>query len=287
MKNKEKLRPLSLREIQLRELELLKQFDKFCQDNHLEYFLCGGTLLGAIRHKGFIPWDDDIDVFMPRPEFERLKCIILSGKNNINGNEFCSSFAGNGYFPFIKLEDKDTYIPDENYAKRGYGRVWIDIFSIDGFSKNTIINFIRIKICNLFRRCIFISFISFSNILRDKQCSVLKKIKRCIGRFLILPFSKRMLSFLLDCVSRMWSYEISSFVGGIQWGMYEMNEIIPKSGVARIDVEFEGKIFPGLKCYKQYLTQLYGNYMELPPLEKRSSHMNENNVFEIIDLDEE
>lgn len=281
MKNKEKLRPLSLREIQLRELELLKQFDKFCQDNHLEYFLCGGTLLGAIRHKGFIPWDDDIDVFMPRPEFERLKRIILSGKNNINGNEFCSAFAGNGYLPFIKLEDKDTYMPDENYAKRGYGRVWIDIFSIDGFSKNTIINFIRIKVCKVFRWCISISTISFPTILRDKQCSVLKKIELCLGKVVILPFPKNLFSFLLDSVSRMWSYEKSSFVGGIQWGLYEMNEIIPKSAVAKSDVEFETYIFPGLSSYDLYLSQLYGNYMQLPSAEKRSGHMI--SAYEIIE----
>lgn len=281
MQNKEKLRPLSLREIQLRELELLKQFDKFCQDNHLEYFLCGGTLLGAIRHKGFIPWDDDIDVFMPRPEFEKLKCIILSGKNNINGNEFCSSFAGNGYFPFIKLEDKDTYIPNENYAKRGYGRVWIDIFSIDGFSRSTIINFIRIKVCKVLRWSILISIMPFSNVLKDKRCGILKKIERCLGKVLILPFPKSIFSFLLDYTSQMWSYERSSFVGGIMWGIYEMNEIIPKSAISKSNVEFERYTFPGLSSYDLYLSQLYGNYMQLPSAEKRVDHLI--SAYEIIE----
>ena len=80
---------LSLQEIKDTELQILKVFAQFCDNNNLTYFLCGGTLLGAVRHKGFIPWDDDIDVFMPRPDFEKF--VQLTGYSPI-APEYDTSF---------------------------------------------------------------------------------------------------------------------------------------------------------------------------------------------------
>ena len=75
-----KTKYLSAREVQLCELEILKQYIKFCEKHKLTYFIYAGSLLGAIRHKGFIPWDDDIDVIMPRPDYEKFRALINEGK---------------------------------------------------------------------------------------------------------------------------------------------------------------------------------------------------------------
>lgn len=280
MEGKRKLRRLSLREIQLKELELLKQFDKFCQENRLEYFLCGGTLLGAIRHKGFIPWDDDIDVFMPRPEFERLQ-NLLKENNKLGKAEFTSYFLNNSVYPYIKLEDMRS-LYKESDAVRDTNRIWIDIFAIDGFSNNQVLDFILVKTVRVLR---FFLARSLKRAVLENEVNKIKKFFHLILSPIVLLFPANTWAKMIEAVCMTVPYSKTAYVGGVQWG-YGLNEKLPKSGIERIDVEFEGYIFPGLKCYEQYLTQLYGNYMELPPVEKRTPHMTSDNVFEFVELDE-
>lgn len=274
------LRQLSLREIQLKELELLKKFDKFCQENRLEYFLCGGTLLGAIRHKGFIPWDDDIDVFMPRPEFGKLQ-KLLKKNNKLENAEFTSYFLKNSIYPYIKLEDMRS-LYKESDAVRDTNRIWIDIFAIDGFSNNQVLDFILVKTVKVLR---FFLARFLKRAVLENEVNKIKKFFHLILSPIVLLFPANTWAKTIEAVCMTVPYNKTAYVGGIQWG-YGLNEKLPKSGIERIDVEFEGCIFPGLKCYEQYLTQLYGNYMEFPPAEKRTPHMASDNVFEIVELDE-
>lgn len=274
------LRQLSLREIQLKELELLKKFDKFCQENRLEYFLCGGTLLGAIRHKGFIPWDDDIDVFMPRPEFGKLQ-KLLKKNNKLENAEFTSYFLKNSIYPYIKLEDMRS-LYKESDAVRDTNRIWIDIFAIDGFSNNQVLDFILIKTVKVLR---FFLARFLKRAVLENEVNKIKKFFHLILSPIVLLFPANTWAKTIEAVCMTIPYNKTAYVGGVQWG-YGLNEKLPKSGIERIDVEFEGCIFPGLKCYEQYLTQLYGNYMEFPPAEKRTPHMASDNVFEIVELDE-
>lgn len=274
------LRQLSLREIQLKELELLKKFDKFCQENRLEYFLCGGTLLGAIRHKGFIPWDDDIDVFMPRPEFGKLQ-KLLKKNNKLENAEFTSYFLKNSIYPYIKLEDMRS-LYKESDAVRDTNRIWIDIFAIDGFSNNQVLDFILVKTVKVLR---FFLARFLKRAVLENEVNKIKKFFHLILSPIVLLFPANTWAKTIEAVCMTVPYNKTAYVGGVQWG-YGLNEKLPKSGIERIDVEFEGCIFPGLKCYEQYLTQLYGNYMEFPPAEKRTPHMASDNVFEIVELDE-
>ena len=280
MEEKRMLRQLSLREIQLKELELLKKFDKFCQENRLEYFLCGGTLLGAIRHKGFIPWDDDIDVFMPRPEFGKLQ-KLLKKNNKLENAEFTSYFLKNSIYPYIKLEDMRS-LYKESDAVRDTNRIWIDIFAIDGFSNNQVLDFILIKTVKVLR---FFLARFLKRAVLENEVNKIKKFFHLILSPIVLLFPANTWAKTIEAVCMTVPYNKTAYVGGVQWG-YGLNEKLPKSGIERIDVEFEGCIFPGLKCYEQYLTQLYGNYMEFPPAEKRTPHMASDNVFEIVELDE-
>ena len=280
MEEKRMLRQLSLREIQLKELELLKKFDKFCQENRLEYFLCGGTLLGAIRHKGFIPWDDDIDVFMPRPEFGKLQ-KLLKKNNKLENAEFTSYFLKNSIYPYIKLEDMRS-LYKESDAVRDTNRIWIDIFAIDGFSNNQVLDFILVKTVKVLR---FFLARFLKRAVLENEVNKIKKFFHLILSPIVLLFPANTWAKTIEAVCMTVPYNKTAYVGGIQWG-YGLNEKLPKSGIERIDVEFEGCIFPGLKCYEQYLTQLYGNYMEFPPAEKRTPHMASDNVFEIVELDE-
>ena len=134
----------SLRALQLKELDLLKYFQQVCKDNHIEYYALGGTLLGAVRHKGFIPWDDDIDVGIPRPDYERL-CKILEGlpeSSNIKfrsykNSEDCIRYFGHIEDTTFKVVRHDKLKAEETFA-------WIDLFPLDAMPNNGLLRKLKV-----------------------------------------------------------------------------------------------------------------------------------------------
>ena len=126
---------LNLRDVQAVGLEILLKFDEYCRRHGLRFYLCGGTLLGAVRHGGFIPWDDDVDVFMPRPDFDRL--FELDKTDPIGGGcELASVLNGKLPRAFAKLYDTRTRV-DRPYLKPiGGPHLWIDILPVDGLPGN-------------------------------------------------------------------------------------------------------------------------------------------------------
>lgn len=129
------MKELNIDEIKNREVEILSYVADACEKNGLKYYLGYGTLLGAVRHKGFIPWDDDIDLFMPRADYMKLIDVI----NGENGNFKCFSVFGNDsyYYPFLKVSDKRTALENGDFKKiEGMG-VNVDIFPLDNYDGKT------------------------------------------------------------------------------------------------------------------------------------------------------
>ena len=127
---------LSLREIQLTELKILSVFSDFCNEHGLIYSLVGGTLLGAVRHKGFIPWDDDIDVGMPRPDYEKFIEMIEANGDLLNENiKVITDRGKNAILPYLKIVDKRIEISPKCNEKSN--NIWIDVFPYDGCPENT------------------------------------------------------------------------------------------------------------------------------------------------------
>ena len=116
-------------------LNILCEFAAFCDQNGLRYYLSGGTLLGAVRHKGFIPWDDDIDVMMPRNEFEKLE-KILNEKKIAENLSFISYDNGNMHYPFGKVINTNIKIDDSCVKDKLEQYLWIDIFPMDGIPES-------------------------------------------------------------------------------------------------------------------------------------------------------
>jgi len=120
-----------IEEIQKVDLEILRFFDNVCRENNLTYFLSGGTLLGAIRHKGFIPWDDDVDLVMPRKDFEKL--IEILDKSDSNYKLFIPGCSEDYFYTFGKLVDTRTVLDEFDYCPiKGMG-LYIDIFIMTGY----------------------------------------------------------------------------------------------------------------------------------------------------------
>lgn len=264
-----KLNREQLRSLQLCELEALEYFDNFCRSHGLTYYLCGGCLIGAVRHKGFIPWDDDTDVLMPRPDYERF--IELYRKENpserfvlVDDND-PESFSGN---IFAVLMDTDhTMIKEYQQDMDIPHGIPLDIFPIDGLADGKLARYTQYfwtMVYSLFR----------SQIVPVNQGGLLKLGSRLLlGIFRSRKLRYKIWRFAQKRISRYCFFE-SENVAELCAGFYFMKKVYPReliySGTA--EVEFEGKKFLAMKGYDEYLKIPFGNYMELPPEEERVPH---------------
>ena len=258
---------MSTEEVKAVQLSILVDVASFCQENGIRYFLAGGTLLGAIRHKGFIPWDDDIDILMPRPDYERF---LRSFNNNtrktaplkVSAYEIDSSYI----YPFAKVCNTNTHLEEHTLYSYPLG-VHIDVFPIDGLPDD-------VRDSNrLFGKVKFLKHLYGLKVMKPRRGrSFHKEIIRAVGQlFLYLVSTKQLVANITE-LSKTYCYETSNHAGCVAWG-YGKRERLKKAVFAEaIDVIFEGHTFRAPVGYDEYLVALYGDYMQLPPVEKRQSH---------------
>lgn len=256
---------LELDRIKKLELEILKHFSTFCINNDIRYFLSNGTLLGAVKYKGFIPWDDDIDVFVPREDYNRL---ILTYQDSKKYHLFSSERNSKFKYPFAKLCDMTTRKEEKNIDNGVELGLDIDIFPLDFWPDNELKAKIYIK---KIKKCVIM--LNFSKLRFNKgQTPVRTLVKilvilfaRCIGAERIV---KRIQSFVKKKYSPQQKY-----LGCVVWPVYGEKEIIPKDVFSdNVEVEFEGTKFLAPIGYDVYLKCLYGDYEQDPPLEKQYTH---------------
>lgn len=256
---------LKLNEIKEIELNILLKFDKFCKQHKLRYYLAGGTLLGAIRHKGFIPWDDDIDVCMPRPDYEKaIKLFgVLDNRYKLRSNKIDDFLA-----PFAKLVDLNTRVVSRTSNSNIELNVWIDIFPVDGLPEK--IDTVK----NIYNRCYFyrgMLDLCDSKCVNDKN--IVKRILKLILKPIALMIGSHWFVNKLETIAMQYEYDTSKYVGAVTWGLYGVDERMLKSEFDKsVEVDFEGYKFPAFSCWNSYLRGLYKNYMQLPPVEKRQTH---------------
>ena len=259
------------KEIQQHEKQILDEIVIFLEKNNLRYFLCGGTLLGAVRHKGFIPWDDDIDISMPRNDYNKLQKIIKNN-NKINNHLFFHSLELNNLnLPFTKVYDYNIKIYDWRYTDKYEQNLWIDIFPIDGFPDNEKECNKWFKKRNFYKKLLMYKKMSIKFIFNNKKRILLNILKLPLKGILnILP--DNFIAKKINNLAQKYNYEGSIYAGNYTWG-YGPQEKMPKIEYEKYKkIEFENNSYQGLENFDKYLTNIYGNYMKLPPKEKRITH---------------
>lgn len=255
-----------IRTTQLVQLKLMKKLHQVCIENGIKYIMIAGTLLGAVRHKGFIPWDDDLDIALTRSDYEKLVRILR--EKPIEGY-FLQSFETGPHYvqPYAKLrKDGTKFVESWFQGINMHEGIFIDIFPFDKISAP------KSKSTKL--RMALARMLTFS-IWRKEKCHLkrngLKKIEPVVSSIIgILP-KKTIISIqnaLVDRENKNWAYVAS---------MLDSNYPLEKTCFQREDFEdailmdFEDTQFYGPRKWDKFLTRLYRNYMELPPEDKRNS----------------
>lgn len=258
------MKKLTPEECKLRILNLLVEFADYCDTNNLRYYLLGGTLLGAVRHKGFIPWDDDIDVCMPRPDYERF--IELQSKNK--KIEFRCIENNTSDLPFMKIIDKKTFVRQLYTAESETSNLWVDIFPFDGWAFDEQQSKKDMKKWNRWHWLSVYAQVKMGE--GTTKVRAILKLPMALGARLI---GRKNIARRMNELAQKYDYESSEWVGNFVWACYGIRERVPKEWFSqRVKLAFEGHEFWAPKEWDKYLSQIYGDYMTLPPEDKRVNH---------------
>ena len=264
------MKQLNTKEIKKVELEILNSFHSFCEENNLIYFLAYGTLLGAVRHKGFIPWDDDIDIYMPREDYEFVINNFNKRKKDKNVEVYSIKQNNKFYVPFAKIINNETFVLENITEKYPIG-IWIDVFPLDNLSSSYKKAWILIKRVRFYKILNLIKIYTFDKrtnniyeLLEKYICKLVKKI--------IFFIKNKDIIIKIDSLSQKYNKEKNSkYIGYV--AEFVGNNIMEKKWFEeRILIDFEGYKFWVSKDYDKILNFCFGNYMQLPPENKRINH---------------
>lgn len=256
---------LTLKEIQYEEKEMLKTLVSFFKKQKINYFLWAGTFLGAIRHKGFIPWDDDIDLAMTRPEYNKFIAYLKSHDCKISDNLHVIGLElNNSDFPILKVINKNIRVEEPEKCDE---YLWIDIFPLDATPQDNAKFYKRVALLNK----IFILKRQEKNKTELIAASKLKRfIKKIFISILRIWKYDNYIRFYLKYATK-YKYEDYEYVHNNVWSsspaVYNKKDLVNKT------YEFEDILVNGVKNYDDFLSRGYGkDYMKLPPVESRATH---------------
>lgn len=269
-----------IRKYQLSQLELLRETDRICRELNISYYLIGGTLLGAIRHRGFIPWDADIDIAMRRKDYEIFRKYWLSHGNDDYFYEHYLTDP-NHWGPHAILRKKGTHIKykrreNEKYQPM-YDGIYLDIFPLDEAPKQKWIQVVQARLIRIMYQ---VSEQKVARVYED-NISALKLARKKIVQLLLSPITFRTLGKLRDWVMQ-WgnNHGDGHLVSMASHYSYRKQYMLDEVYGVPVEVDFEGEKRLAPAQTHTYLSQLFGDYMKLPPEDKRYSELNN-----IIDVD--
>lgn len=254
---------IELEESKKIELEILSYFARFCEEHGLRYFLAYGTLIGAVRHKGFIPWDDDVDVQMPREDYNRL-IKIFNDKKEIDYLSLVAPEDKISRHSIVKIIDTRTVKIEKNIDyKNGYLGIDIDVFPLDGQPDD---EGVYSKWYGKLNKTYLLHVVN----MLDPAVSIPRRF--CVP-LVRLFFNKKLLNKKADKLHAAYPYETSQYVGSVESAFNSKKNHIEKNQYENfVMLEFEGHLFRAPCGYDKILSTMYGDYMKLPPEEKQVTH---------------
>lgn len=252
---------ISIAEMRKIQIEILDKIDFFCKAHHLRYSLCGGTLLGAVRHKGYIPWDDDIDILMPRPDYEKF----LTDYRDKDGAVVIQHYKNDITYPlrWARAIDSRTKL----VSVTSVSGVFVDIFPVDGLPSPEEAKSYEQKLRKIKKH--LVKATKYQSEALHKNALYLE-LKYFVKKLLFKSREKVLAEY--EELFNSYDFEKSEFAGAIV-SRFGAKETLPSSVFKEyIELDFEGKQYSCLKNYDLYLKTLYGDYMQLPPEEKRKTH---------------
>lgn len=257
---------LTVDEIKECEKKILETFADFCEHNALAYYLTFGTLLGAVRHNGFIPWDDDIDVAMPRPDYNRLRELLSKTDGFITETiRLNTPYSKDFQYPISKVVDTSTFVQEPSMKKKYTTSLWIDVFPIDGLPSNDI------KAERFFEKIGRMRKYYFYTIERKYSGnSFIGKIKyNSVKALLTFPYELKKQQQVIDEKAQKYSFDKAVQVGIVIDADAQTSKM-PVSDLEQIKVIFEGREYTTFKNYDAFLRRVFhGDYMQLPPEKDR------------------
>jgi len=262
-----------LEELHRYNLDALKAFASFCEEQGLTWFAIGGTLLGAVRHKGFIPWDDDVDVAMPRADYDKLVALAKQFPKPFVLEEYRYNKEFQSYFAKLRSEEIELLetVADKADKRRGY---LVDIIPLDGTPDNVFMRklyFVRVLLLRFLCGAANVHTGILTSRPKWEQCV----LKVCRALRLYKVITKEKVYQRMDRLFRRQKTETAKQIGTIM-GAYKTREIVPAEyfGLkeAPVYLEFEDMQIRAPKQYEPYLTHMYGEYKNLPPEHQRKVH---------------
>lgn len=261
------LTPELLRELQLKQMDMLVYFRNFCEKNNLTFYLIGGSLIGAIRNGGFVSWDDDIDVMLPRPDYERLTKLWKEQESNERFELLRTDdkiFTGN---IFTTLTDKNYTLVKANQTERDipHGLV-MDIFPLDAAPDSPLkrkMQLVWTMIYSLF----------LAQVVPENHGGIVELGSRVLlGIFKGDKIRRKIWQYAEKQISK-YKFEDNEYVTELCSGPKWMVPKYPKEIYKGVTyVTFEGERMPCMSGYDKYLTMIFGDYMQLPPKEEQKPH---------------
>ena len=249
-----------IRPLQMKILEILQAVDKTCKEYNLRYYLTAGTMLGAVRHKGFIPWDDDADIAMPRPDYEKL----IANASQWLPKQYeliCAENDKNYSLPFAKIQDAETTIIEHSHL-RYLGGVYIDVFPLDGLPDNKLTRYLHVRRYKRLRKKLYFTYRDPYRHGHGPSCWIpLLHRKLYTVEGLQKKIRELLLKYSFDDCKLVQDYD-DGYKGAIT------KDIL---GTPTPYV-FENVELMGYENYDAYLSQKYGDYMTPPEGKHQVQH---------------